>query len=483
MDIIKEYQVGDETLKISYDTFISSPREDCNFTIMVFTGRNYSHLGDKHNVEFGEYDSRIPDIDVLKVLAENDSTFNEKSYNDFLIYSDAHLLKEYGKTLSEEWLFKESEKFCRDKAVYNAILNSISIMDGADKVHTKEAIPSLLEEALAINFDVDIGHDYMEAAEERYEDMHSNVKKYPCHIAMIDKITNKGFEEKTLNVFAGSPGAGKTIFLCQLAKEYIQQGKDVLYITMEMADMKIGGRLDANIMNVNINNLNTLSQKAFLGRIELLKKKGMGKLIVKEYPTGAAHVGHFEALLHELLVKKGFVTKIIIVDYLNICESKTVNKSVGLYTYIKTIAEELRGMMIRHKAVGFSVTQFNRDGSFSSDAGHGEISESSGLSHTVDFLAGLLTSDELAERGRVLFRQIKNRYGDVNLNRKFLLGIDTNFMRYFSVDEDYEEPKKKCGKNNGKKDDEDDTPLFDRSTNGRTLSGRKGLGNLSEIKF
>lgn len=428
-----------------------------------------------HIIEhFNKYDSKIPDVNVLRVLIEGDTNCSESSYKEILEYTQEKL--ESSLTLEEvdePWLLDASEKFCKDKAVYNAIVRSISIIEGKEKGVTTDILPDLLEEALSVSFDNDdIGHQYIENAEERYNLLHQSNTKYPCSLKAINKVTNGGFEEKTLNMFIGSVGSGKSIMLAQLAKDYIEDGFNVLFITLEMASEKIATRVDANSMNININRLPDLDRAEFLAKIHMLKNKSKGKLVIKEYPPGSAHCGHFESLMKELKLKKNFVPKIIIVDYLGIMSSKKVSPAVGLYSFYKNIAEELRGFMIKHEAVGFSVQQFNRGSAFSTDANISGIADSQGVINTVDFAAGLLVNDDLIERMRVILLQMKNRYGELSSKvnpKKQLIGLDTNYMRYMDCEQEELEilvDKKKKGKGAV---EEEDIPLFDQSTNGATL--------------
>ena len=425
---------------------------------------------------FNKYEAKIPDIDVLRVLVEKTTSVGEKTYNDAVEFINTNLVNEGEYHL--EWLVNETENFCRDKAVYNAILSSIKILEGDDKINTKESIPGKLEDALAISFDTQIGHDFLDDAEDRHDWYTRTVNKYPTHLEKIDEVTYGGFEKKTINVFAGGPGSGKTALMCTIASNYITQGNNVLYITMEMADVKIANRIDANLMNVKINDCKNISKSIFSTKIDKMKSKGYGKLIVKEYPTGTAHTGHFEALLQELTLKKKFAPDVIIIDYLNICSSKTTQKSAGSYTYVKSIIEEIRALMIKYNAVGVTGTQLNRGGTGNTDAGHEAISESTGTTQTGDFVLALLVDDDLGERARILARQVKNRYGSEADTRKFLMGFDRGYSRFYDVDEDFQSDN-----TTKTESEEDDIPSFDRATNGRTLIEKGNLSKFSQVKF
>ncbi len=402
---------------------------------------------------FNKYGAKIPDITVLKVLIDDYSNIDETSYSDVNNYIDTACEKRI--EVDEEWLLESAEKFCLDRSVYNAIVKSINILDGKDKQLSQDSLPDLLQNALSVSFDTDVGHDYVEDAEKRYDSWHSMHNKFPCSLDSVNKITNGGFETKTLNIFIGSPGAGKSIMLAQLAKDYVEEGYNVLFISLEMSAENIATRVDSNSMNVDINKLKNISKDSFLSKISKIKGKTKGKLIVKQYEPGQAHVGHFESLVKELKIKKDFVPKIILVDYIGICGSKTVNKSVGLYSYGKAVTEELRAFMIRQDVVGFSVVQFNRSAAFSSDATHSGIADSSAIEHTVDFMGGLLITEQLQERKRIILLQMKNRYGPVDVFKRQLLGLDTPFMRYYDApaDEDIDSVKV----------DEGDEALYDKS--------------------
>jgi len=412
---------------------------------------------------FNDYNSQIPDPNVLKVMVEEES-LNETSYSEVLQYIDAVCLSSF--STDDEWLLANSEKFCRERSIYNAIFRSISVLEGHDKTLSEDGLPELLEDALGVSFDIDIGHEYIENAKERYDFLHDHNAKYPCSLKAINKITNGGFEKKTLNVLIGSVGAGKSIMLAQLAKDYIENGKDVLFISLEMSEKNIGTRIDANSMHININKLDQLSESVYMSNIQKLKQKSYGKLIIKEYTPGSAHAGHFDALIKELKIKKGFIPDVILIDYIGICASKTVTPAVGLYSYGKAVTEELRALMIKHDVVGFSVVQFNRGAAFSSDANHSGIADSAAIIHTVDFLAGLLITEDLKARKRVILLQMKNRYGPDDVFRKQLLGLDTSLMRYYDVD-----PEEKIDGNDVDNIplSDGDTTLFDESTNSATL--------------
>ncbi|MEE8576195.1 MAG: DnaB-like helicase C-terminal domain-containing protein [candidate division Zixibacteria bacterium] len=343
--------------------------------------------------------------------------------------------KRKDETNTEEWLFENAEEFCKSKALHNAIMDSIHIIDGTKKKLTKNAIPELLTEALSISFDPHIGHDFIENADERYDFYHTVEAKVPFDLEFFNKVTNGGLSNKTLNICMAGTGVGKSLFMCHYAASALADGKNVLYITCEMAEERIGERIDANLMGLSIDDVRELPKTLYDKKIERIQKKCKGKLIIKEYPTATANVNHFRHLLSELRLKKNFKPDIIFIDYLNICASArfSANANVGMYTYIKAIAEELRGLAVEYNVPIMSATQTNRSGFSSSDVGLEDTSESFGLPATADFMFAMIRTDDLDALGQVLFKQLKNRYNDVASNRKFVVGIDRPKMKLFDV--------------------------------------------------
>lgn len=333
------------------------------------------------------------------------------------------------------WLIDKSEKFCKDKAVYNAIMKSIQILDGEDKELTKDALPSLLADAIAVSFDTSVGHDLFEDAEERYDLLHEKKNKIRFDIDMLNKITRGGVEKKTLNVFLASTNVGKSLALCHLAASYIRAGMDVLYITLEMAAEKISERVDCNLLSLNIEDLEKVSKEKFISKMDEVERKTQGRLIVKEYPMSSAHSGHFRALLDELDTKKSFKPSVIIIDYLNICSAQRASKNDNSYTLVKKIAEELRALAQEYNVPVWSATQTNRGGANNSDISITDTSESFGLPMTVDFLLALVRTDELDEMGQLLCIQLKSRYNNVAFHRKFVIGVDITMFRLFNVEQ------------------------------------------------
>ena len=337
----------------------------------------------------------------------------------------------------EEWLLNTSEKWCRDRAIYLALMESIKIADGQDEKKEKGAIPTILSDALAVSFDNNIGHDYLQDYEDRYESYHRKEDKIPFDLEYFDKITKGGIPNKTLNIALAGTGVGKSLFMCHVASSVLLQGKNVLYITLEMAEEKIAERIDANLLNVNIQEITDLPKPMFEGKVTSLAKKTQGTLIIKEYPTASAHSGHFKSLLNELALKKSFRPDIIFIDYLNICASSRYkgNANVNSYSYIKAIAEELRGLAVEANVPIVSATQTTRSGFASSDVDLTDTSESFGLPATADLMFALISTDELEGLGQILVKQLKNRYNDPTINKRFVVGIDRAKMRLYDCEQ------------------------------------------------
>lgn len=364
----------------------------------------------------------------------------------------------------KKWLLDNTESFCQDKALYLSLMQSIMIADGKDKNLGKTAIPQLLTDALAVNFDTTVGHDYLEDWQSRYDIYHQKKNKIPFHLEMLNTITGGGLEPKTLNVILAGTGVGKTLALGDLSANYLLQGHNVLYITLEMAAEKIAARIDANLLDIPLSQLEGVPKPFYEKAIQKLRGRlpeTPGKIIIREYPPVGAHVGHFRALIRELRIKKKFVPKIIAVDYLNLCLSMRykLGANINMYSYIKSVAEELRGLAVEYEVPIISATQTNRAGFNDSDVGMDATSESFGLPMTVDFMLALITTDELAQMNQILAKQLKNRYGDVDKNRRFVLGIDKPKMRLYDVAQSAQ-----VGiMNNTNDDPPDDVPAFDRS--------------------
>lgn len=345
------------------------------------------------------------------------------------------------KNSNEQWLIDKTEKFCQEKAIYNAVLNSISILDGKDKAHEKGAIPKILSDALAVSFDTSIGHDYLENSDDRYEFYHRKEERIPFDLDYFNKITKGGLPSKTLNIALAGTGVGKSLFMCHVAAGCLVQGKNVLYITLEMAEEKIAERIDANLLNVKVDELAKLSKEEYDKKVSRVRSKTTGKLIIKEYPTASASATHFRTLLNELHLKRNFRPDIIFIDYLNICTSARIKPgaSINSYTYVKSIAEELRGLAVEYSVPVVSATQTTRAGFNSSDPGLEDTSESFGLPATADLMFALISSEELEELGQIMVKQLKNRYSDPTYLKRFTVGVDRSKMKLYDIEDSAQE--------------------------------------------
>ena len=380
---------------------------------------------------FMEYDA-LPSKEALSIEIESREDLNETTFSE---------LKTSLENMTEEpheidWLVTTSEKWCRDRAIYNALLESIQIADGNSETMGRDAIPSILSNALSVSFDNSVGHDYIDDADQRYQFYHRVEEKIPFDIELLNKITKGGLSKKTLNIALAGTGVGKSLFMCHCAAANLSAGLNVLYITLEMAEEKIAERIDANLMNIPIQSLETLPKPMFDSKIEKVNNKTKGRLINKEYPTASAHVGHFKALLQELSIKKSFVPDIIYVDYLNICNSSRYKGAiVNSYTFVKSIAEELRGLAGEHNVPIVSATQTTRSGYGNSDVDLTDTSESFGLPATADFMIALISTEEMEELNQIMVKQLKNRYNDPTVNKRFVVGVDRAKMRLYDCEE------------------------------------------------
>jgi len=340
-----------------------------------------------------------------------------------------------------DYLVSTTEEWCQERAVYLALLESISIHDGKDSDKNRDSIPGILTEALGVSFDSHVGHDYLADYEERYNFYHLKEDRISFGLSYFDKITKGGMVNKSLNVALAGTGVGKSLFMCNIASTILLQGKNVLYITCEMAEEKIAERIDANLLNTNIQDIIDIPKPMFEDKIARLQKKTQGQLIIKEYPTASAHAGHFDALIKELYLKKDFVPDIVFIDYLNICVSQRyrAGSNINSYTVVKSIAEELRGLAVKHKVPVFSATQTTRGGYGNSDVSLTDTSESFGLPATADLMFALISNDELEEMGQIMVKQLKNRYNDTNTHKKFVVGIDRAKMRLYDVEQGAQE--------------------------------------------
>ena len=377
--------------------------------------------------------NKTPTNEALQISLQN-SSLNEGIFKEAQELVTTLVLTEQS---NPEWLLDETERFCKDKAVYNAILQSIGVMEGRDKNITKDGIPSLLQEALGVCFDASVGHDYFEDANTRYDFYNKAETRIPFDLDFFNKITQGGIPNKTLNIALAGTGVGKSLFMCHMAAGCISQGKNVLYITLEMAEERIAERIDANLLNVDIDQLKNIPKTMFESRITKLNNKIHGKLIIKEYPTASAHVGHFKALLNELSLKRTFRPDIIFVDYLNICASSRFKPggSVNSYTYIKGIAEELRGLAVESNLPIVSATQTTRSGYSNTDVELTDTSESFGLPATADFMFALISTEELENLNQLMIKQLKNRYNDPTAYKRFMIGIDRAKMKLYDLED------------------------------------------------
>ena len=373
----------------------------------------------------------LPTKEAILIELNNRKDLNEEEYKG---------IKDLFNTISYEetdlqWLLDTTEKFCKDRAVHNAVLDGIKILDNKDKTRTPEAIPSILADALAVSFDNHIGHDYIEDAKARFDWYHTKEKKYPFDLSFFNRITKGGVPSKTLNIALAGTGVGKSLFMCHVASSFLTQGQNVLYITLEMAEERIAERIDANLFDVTIDDLHAMPKELYDNKLTKLEGKTKGKLIIKEYPTASAHAGHFRSLLNELALKKSFKPQVIFIDYLNICaSSRFKGGNISSYFYIKAIAEELRGLAVEFDVPIFSATQTTRTGYVSTDIGLEDTSESFGLPATADFMFALMSNEELESLGQMKVKQLKNRYNDPAMNRSFIVGIDRSKMRLYDVE-------------------------------------------------
>jgi len=408
---------------------------------------------------FGEY-NKPASPEILAIEVGNRTDLNDKEIPEFEVYINELTSKE----TNVEWLTSETEKFCKDKAVYNAILSSIKIIEGRDKLHTKDSLPSILSDALGVSFDNHVGHDYLEDYNERYDFYHRLEEKIAFDLDMFNKITKGGLSKKTLNVCLAGTGVGKSLFMCHVAASTLMQGKNVLYITMEMAEERIAERIDANLLNIAMDELKVIDKEIYNNRVDKISKKTHGKLIIKEYPTASAHAGHFRGLLEELKTKKKFSPDMVIIDYLNICSSSRMKQgaNVNSYTYIKSIAEELRGLAVEYAVPILSATQTTRSGFSNTDVELTDTSESFGLPATVDFMFALISSEELEGLSQLLVKQLKNRYGDPSYFKKFVIGVDRSKMKLYNVEASAQSGISESGQ-------QDDRPVFDKSDFGKRI--------------
>ena len=429
-----------------------------------FTDSNEQIVFEKIKTFIASYNS-IPSKEALVIEIDNDKTLNDEQF------------KSCGKVINElvvdeapdlQWLLDRTEKFCQEKAVYNAIMESIQIIDGKDKKSNSGSIPTILSDALSVSFDNHIGHDFLDDADKRYDFYHKVEDKIPFDIDLMNIITKGGLSKKSLNIILAGTGVGKSLAMCHWAANNLTEGKNVLYITLEMAEERIAERIDANLLNVPLDDLSSLSEDLYKKKINRVRKETAGKLIIKEYPTASAGTGHFRHLLNELSMKRNFKPDIIYIDYLNIALSMRIKPGaqVNSYSYIKAIAEELRGLAVERDVPIVSATQTTRKGFTNSDPGLEDTSESFGLPATADFMIAMVSSDDLQAQGCIMFKQLKNRYSDPVQNKKFKVGVDRSKMRLYDVELEHQDLIQ-------------DTPsVMDNTPSGKRINEEKIMGKL-----
>ena len=406
--------------------------------------------------------SNIPSMEAFRITMQECGNFNEDTFR--VAVDMLPSLFEADRDTDIKWLMDQTEKWCQDRALFNAVMESISIIDGKHQTLTKNALPDILTKALAVTFDTNIGHDYLQDAESRYDFYHEAEERLPFDLEYLNKITKGGLPNKSLNIILAGTGVGKSLFMCHCAASALSQGKNVLYITMEMAEERIAERIDANLLDTSLDQIESLSKNVFVNKVNTIAAKTQGKLIIKEYPTGQAHTGHFRALLNELKLKKKFVPDIVFVDYLNICASsrmKGLGGSVNTYSLIKSIAEEMRGLAVEFNLPIVSATQTTRSGYSSSDPGLEDTSESFGLPATADLMLALVSNDELQALNQILVKQLKNRYNDPNVHKRFVIGVDRSKMRLSDVEDADKDLVQ---------DVPDAGPVFDQTPSGKKLN-------------
>ena len=432
--------------------------EDYNRKVLPFLKTEYFEKIEPQAIfdeiyKFVDKYNNLPTKEALRIELEKRKDLNEETWKN---------IKEILNSLATEsndqrWLVDTTERYCKDRALHLAVLKGIHIINGDDKVLNTDSLPDILSNALSVSFDSSVGHDYIHDAPARYDFYHTKEQRIPFDLSFFNDITNGGIPNKTLNICLAGTGVGKSLFMCHQAAHCLLQGYDVLYITLEMAEERIAERIDANLMDITIDELHDLPKKMFVSSVESIKKKTQGTLVVKEYPTASAHVGHFKGLLKELSLKREFVPKIIFIDYINICASSRFRSgtNVGSYFYIKAIAEEFRGLAVESNLPIVSATQTTRSGFTASDIGLEDTSESFGLPATADFMFALIQTEELEKLNQILVKQLKNRYNDPTKNKRFVIGIDRPKMKLYDCEQDAQEDIVDSG--------QDDTPLFDKS--------------------
>ena len=436
-------------------------------SVNYFQEREDKILYEKIAEYINQYNA-LPTQEALAIELDKSSIKDEEFQNSLKLLES---ITNENDEANISWLLDSTEKFCQDRAIYNAVVESISILDEKGRnTRDKGSIPDILSDALSVSFDPHVGHDYFLDAEERYEFYHRIEEKIPWDLEFFNRITKGGLSNKTLNIALAGVGIGKSLFMCHVAASCLSQNYNVLYITLEMAEEKIAERVDANLLNISIDDLQKLPKDLYDKKIDKLKQTTKGKLIVKEYPTAAANVNHFRALLNELNLKKSFVPNIILIDYINICTSSRIKpgSNVNSYTYIKSIAEELRGLAVENAIPILSATQTTRSGFTSTDIGLEDTSESFGLPATADFMFAIISTEQMEELNQIMIKQLKNRYSDPTSNRKFVIGIDRSKMKLYDVEQFAQNELVDTG--------QEDEPAFDKATAGGKYKNLKFEG-------
>ena len=465
MEKILEIQL-EQTILRNLLTNDAYTRKVAAFLSPDYFGGVYKGLFQEFTKFIAKY-NKLPTMEAFKIEIDEGDRMSDEHYR--------HAMEILPNIFTPEkenldWLIDRTEKWCQDRAVYNAIMESIQVIDGKHQTLTKTALPDILSKALSVTFDTNIGHDYIENVDERFDYYTTTEERIPFDLDLFNQITKGGLPNKTLNIALAGTGVGKSLFMCHCAGAALTMGKNVLYITMEMAEERIAERIDANLLNIPIDQLENMSRDMFTNKVSQISAKTNGKLIIKEYPTGSANASHFRALLNELKLKKNFVPDMIYIDYLNICSSarmRAMGGSINSYTYIKSIAEELRGLAVEFNVPIISATQTTRSGYSNDDVGLEDTSESFGLPATADLMFALISNEELANNGQILVKQLKNRYNDPVAYGRFVVGVDRSKMRLFDVDQS----------TNPMNQEEDTGPAFDNSNAGERLNQENRFGD------
>lgn len=444
-----------------------------------FEDGNLQKIFDAYSEYVEEY-REPPSVEVLKLVIDKRKDLNEDSYKNVMASLDQLKVDEQ---TDFDWLVSETEKFCQDRDLFNAIRKAILVVDGTESTLGKDALPGLLQDSLSISFDTSVGHDFLEDYEARYDFYHKKEERIPFDIELLNKITKGGLPRKSMTVLLATTGGGKSLVKCHMAANALLAGKNVLYITMEMAEERISERIDANLLDVTIDEVSEMPRDVYNKRLERIKGKSTGKLVVKEYPTGSAHVGHFRHLLTELRMKRNFKPDIIMIDYLNICASARVKGAAAAnsYTLVKSIAEEVRGLAMEYNCSVVTSSQFNRDGYGNSDVDLTNTSESMGITHTADCILGLISSEELDNLGQLMIKQLKNRWGDLSYYRRFVVGIDRAKMQLYNLEESAQRNVSNAQSvaNTAMGVPSNDSPVFDKSAFGQSKKTLFSAGGIS----